>query len=255
VVGSLSKTSVAMSAGGKTQLSNLVSALFVLLTLMFLMPLFKNLPVATLGAIVIQAILGLSDFPYMNRLFGISIREFAVAMVALFGVLSLSVLHGIGLGVVLALVLLIYRASYPGTSVLGQLPGEDHFRDLSRNPEAQTFSGLLIFRFDNSLFYANANYFTDQVKLHIEESTERVREVLIDCEMMSLVDTTGANALIELIEELRGQDIRVSLARVRDDVRARMRRNGVEKALGENRIHDTLTHGVMAFQEHQEELV
>jgi MFS superfamily sulfate permease-like transporter len=73
--------------------------------------------------------------------------------------------------------------------------------------------------------------------------------------MMSLVDTTGANALIELIEELRGQDIRVSLARVRDDIKERMRRNGVEKALGENRIHDTLTHGVMAFQEHQEELV
>jgi MFS superfamily sulfate permease-like transporter len=250
VVGSLSKTSVAMSAGGKTQLANLVSALFVILTLMFLMPLFENLPVATLGAIVIQAILGLSDFPYMNRLFGISVREFAVAMVALFGVLSLSVLHGIGLGVVLALVLLIYRASYPGTSVLGQLPGEDHFRDLAHHPDAQTYPGLLIFRFDNSLFFANANYFAEQVKLQIERATEPIREVLIDCEMMSLVDTTGAKTLIDLAEELREQDIQVSLARVRDDVRARMRRNGVEKVLGEDRFHDTLTHGVMAFEEH-----
>jgi MFS superfamily sulfate permease-like transporter len=222
-------------------------------TLMFLMPLFKNLPVATLGAIVIQAILGLSDFSYMNRLFGISVREFAVAMVALFGVLSLSVLHGIGLGVVLALVLLIYRASYPGTAVLGQLAGEDHFRDLSRNPEAQTYPGLLIFRFDNSLFYANANYFGDQVKRHIEESTEPVREVLIDCEMISLVDTTGASALIDLIEELGEQEIRISLARVRDDVRQRMRLSGVEKALGEQQFHDTLTHGVTAFQEHEKE--
>lgn len=163
VVGSLSKTSVAMSAGGKTQLSNLVSAVFVFLTLMFLMPLFENLPVATLGAIVIQAIFGLADFAYFKRLWGISLREFSVAMVALFGVLVLSVLHGIGLGVVLALVLLIYRASYPGTSVLGQLPGPDLFRDVSRNSDANTFPGLLIFRFENNLFFANANYFVDQV--------------------------------------------------------------------------------------------
>jgi SulP family sulfate permease len=239
-----------MSAGGKTQLANLVSALFVILTLMFLMPLFTNLPVATLGAIVIQAILGLSDFPYMKRLIGISVREFAVAMVAPFRVLILSVLHGIGLGVVLSRTLLIYRASYPGTSVLGQLPGDDHFRDLARNPDAQTYPGLLIFRFDNSLFFANANYFAEQVKLQLEGATAPVREILIDCEMMSLVDTTGANALIDLAEEFREQDIQVSLARVRADVRARMRRNGVEKVLGEDRFHDTLTQGVMAFEQH-----
>ena len=198
---------------------------------------------------MIQAILGLSDFPYMKRLFGISVLEFSVAMVALFGVLILSVLHGIGLGVALALILLIYRASYPGTSVLGRLPGEDHFRDISRNPDAQAFPGLLIFRFDTSLFFANANYFADQVKMQIERTTEPVREVLVDCETMSLIDTTGAKALIDLAEELREQDIQVSLARVRDDIRARMRRNGVEKVLGEDRFHHTLTHGVMAFEE------
>ena len=218
---------------------------------MFLMPLFKNLSVATLGAIVIQAILGLFDFSYMKRLVGINVKEFAVAMVALLGVFSLSVLHGIALGVVLALVLLIYHASTPGTAVLGQLPGEDHFRDLSSNPTAQTYPGLLIFRSGNSLFYANANYIFDQLKLQIAEAPESVREVLIDCEMVSIVDTTGANAVIDLIEELRGQERGVALAGVRGDVRERMRRNGLEKALGENRIHDTLTDGVLAFQESQ----
>ena len=250
VVGSLSKTSVAMGAGGKTQLANLVSAALVLLTLMFLMPLFKNLPVATLGAIVIEAILGLSDFPYLKRLRGISLKEFAVAMVALFGVLILGVLHGIALGVVLALVLLIYRASYPGTSELGELSGEDLFRDVSSNPDAKTYSGLLIFRFENSLFFVNANYFTDQVNLRIEESTDAVREVLVDCHTMNLIDTTGANALIGLSEELREKGIRLSLARVRDHVREHMRQTGVEQALGVDRIYDTLTDGVRAFVEH-----
>ena len=247
VVGSLSKTSVAMDAGAKTQLSNLVSAVFVFLTLMFLMPLFKNLPIATLGAIVIQAILGLADFPYLKRLHGISLMEFTVAMATIFGVLILSVLHGIGFGVVLALMLLIYRASYPGTSELGELPGKDHFRDVSSNPDAKRYPGLLIFRFEMGLIFANANYFADQVKLRIDESTEPVREVLVDCQTMNLIDTTGAGALIGLSEELREKGVRLSLARVRDALRERMRRTGVESALGEDRIYDTVTDGVKAF--------
>jgi SulP family sulfate permease len=251
VVGSLSKTSVAMDAGAKTQLSNLVSAVFVILTLMFLMPLFTNLPVATLGAIVIQAILGLADFAYLKRLRSVSLSEFAVAMAAIFGVLILSVLHGIGFGVVLALILLIYRASHPGTSELGELPGKDHFRDISSNPDAKTYPGLLIFRFEMGLIFSNANYFADQVKLRIEESPEPVCEVLIDCQTMNMIDTTGASSLIELSEELREQGVRLSLARVPDSLTERMRRAGVESALGEDRIYSTVTDGVEAFQEHE----
>jgi MFS superfamily sulfate permease-like transporter len=249
VVGSLSKTSVAMNAGAKTQLANLVSAVFVFLTLMFLLPLFKNLPVATLGAIVIQAILGLSDFRYLKRLRDISLKELAVGMVALFGVLILGVLQGIALGVVLALILVIHHASYPDTCELGQLPGEDHFRDVSSHSDAKRYPGLLIFRFGNSLFFANADYFADQVNLRIEESTEPIREVLVDCYTINLIDATGANALIGLSEELRAKGIRLSLARARDAVRERLRRTGVEKTLGENRIYDTVTDGVKAFEE------
>jgi high affinity sulfate transporter 1 len=246
VVGSLSKTSVAMNAGGKTQLSNLVSAVFVLLTLMFLMPLFKSLPIAALGAIVIQAILGLSDFAYLKRLRDISRKEFAVGMMALFGVLILGVLQGIGFGVVMALILLIHHASYPAMSELGRLPG-DHFHDISSHPDAKRCPGLLILRFENSLLYVNANYFADQVKLRIEESTEPVREVLIDCRPINLIDTTGAGALIGLSEDLRPKGIRLSLAGARDVIRERMRRTGVEKAIGDDRIYDTVTDGVKAF--------
>jgi SulP family sulfate permease len=222
---------------------------FVFLTLIFLLPLFKNLPVATLGAIVIQAILGLSDLLYLKRLRDISLKELAVGMVALFGVLILGVLQGIALGVVLALILLIYHASYPEMPELGKLPGEDHFRDVALHPEAGRYSGLLIFRFENSLFFANANHFADQVKLRVEASTEPVREVLVDCHPMNLIDTTGASAIVGLFAELRGKGVRLSLARARDPVRERMRRTGVEKALGEDRIYDTVMEGVKAFEE------
>ena len=120
VVGSLSKTSVAMGAGGKTQMSSLIHAGLIFLTLMFLMPLFENLPHATLGAIVIHAMLGLMDFGYLKRLRGISPQEFGLAMAAFAGELVFGVLQGIGLGVVLSIIALIYRASYPGTAVLGR---------------------------------------------------------------------------------------------------------------------------------------
>ncbi len=247
VVGSLSKTSVAMDAGAKSQLSNVFSALLVFLTLILLMPLFEKLPVAVLGAIVIQAILGMADFEYLKRLFGISHVEFGTAMAALFGVLILGVLEGIGLGVVLALTLLIYRASYPGTTELGQLSGTDNFRDVSLHPDAKTFPGLLIFRLEMGLIFSNANFFADQVNLRIERSRDAVREVLVDCQAMNLVDTTGANMLITLAAELEQKGTRISLAGAREGVRERLRRNGVDDALGEGRIYDTVSDGVHAF--------
>lgn len=249
VVGSLSKTSVAMGAGGKTQLSMLVSTLFVVLTLLFLMPLFKNLPHATLGAIVIEAMLGLADFDYLKRLQKISGLEFSVAMAALFGVLILGVLPGIGLGVVLALVLLIYRASYPGTAELGQLPGQDAYRDITRRPDAATIPGLLIYRFDSALVFINANHFADEAKRLIAASKTPIRQLLVDCETMNLLDTTGAAALVELCEELRGKDIGLSLARVRDPVRERMRRIGLESTIGEDHIFETINDGVTTFKD------
>ena len=104
---------------------------------------------------------------------------------------------------------------------------------------------------ENSLFYANANYFADQVVRRVEESPEPVREVMVDCQTMNLIDTTGANTLIRLSEELRGKGVGLSLARARDDARERMRRTGVEKSLGEDRIYDTVTAGIKAFEEHR----
>jgi high affinity sulfate transporter 1 len=159
VVGSLSKTSVAMEAGAKTQVSSLVHGSLVVLTLLFLMPLFRNLPHATLAAIVIEAMLGLANFSYLKNLRRVSPVEYAVALVAFLGVLFLGALQGIGLGVVLSLLLLIHRASHPGTAVLGKLPGEEMYRDILRHPEATTIPGLLLFRFDADLIFPNANYF------------------------------------------------------------------------------------------------
>lgn len=247
VVGSLSKTSVAMEAGAKTQVSSLVNGTLVILSLLFLMPLFRNLPHATLAAIVIEAMLGLANFSYLKNLRRVSPVEYTIAMVAFFGVLFLGVLQGIGLGVILSLIVLIQRASHPGTAVLGKLPGEQMYRDIIRHPEATTIPGLLIFRFDSDLIFPNANYFNSQLKRAIRESKEPVRQVLIDGESINLIDTTAMEMVGQLRQELERQGIILSLARVRDAVRELMRRTGVEREIGASYFYERISDGVEAF--------
>jgi len=247
VVGSLSKTSVAMGAGGRTQVQGLVCAVFVILTLMFLLPLFQNLPHATLAAIVIEAMLGLADFAYLKRLRTISIVEFAIAMASLLGVLVIGVLQGIGLGVVLALLFLIYRASYPRVAVLGKMEAEDDYRDVARHPDAETVPGLLIFRFGASPVFFNANHFADTLKRCVAEAGAPVEHVLVDAETATLVDTTASAMLIKLHGELAARGIGLSVVRADDEVRESLRLAGVEEALGADRFHPTLEAGVKAF--------
>jgi high affinity sulfate transporter 1 len=161
VCGSLSRGVVIRRAGGKTQVVSLINAGLVFLTLLFVLPLFFKLPNATLSAVVIQAMLGLLNFAYLRKLFRIDRSEFAYAMAALFGVLVLGILQGVALGVVLALVLLIRRVSRPTTAVLGRLPGTDAYRDITLRSEAETIPGLLIFRFDAPIIFANGAFFAD----------------------------------------------------------------------------------------------
>lgn len=247
VAGSLSQSAVSMDAGGKTQMAALFHAIFIILTLLFLMPLFKNLPLAVLGAIVVKAMIQMLDFSYFRKLGAISKLELSFALTAFLGVLVVGVLPGVALGVVMSLVALIYQASHPTTAVLGKMPGQDVYRNVRRRPEAKTIPGLLIFRLDGDLFFANAEHCAEQIKRSIQEAAEPVREVLMDCEAIDLVDTTAAEVLVKLRAELAGENIRLCLARVRDSVREMLQRMGVEAAIGADHFYDSITQGVQAF--------
>jgi high affinity sulfate transporter 1 len=247
VAGSLSQSAVSMGAGGKTQMAGLFHAIFIALTLLILMPLFKNMPDAVLGAIVVGAMIRMLDFGYFQRLGATSKLELSFALAAFLGVLILGVLPGVALGVVLSLVGLIYRASHPSTAVLGKTPGLDVYRNIRRRPEAKTIPGLLIFRLDGDLFFANAAYCAEQVKHAIREATKPVQEVLMDYETINSVDTTAADTIVKLQAELAGVGITLCLSRVRDSVREMLRRMGVEAAIGADHIYDSVTQGVQAF--------
>ena len=248
VVGSLSKTSVAMAAGARTQLANLVAAVFCFLTLVFLTPLFRGMPHPALAAIVIAAMLHLSKPGYLRDLLVRSRWEFAVAAIVIAGELTLGVLQGIALGVVLSLVMLIYRTTHPQGAVLGQLPGTEAYRDVQRHPEALTFPGLLIWRPGGDLFFASIGRLGDGLKAALAASRPPAKHVLLDADSVNFIDTTACDALLNVIKELQSQGITFAFARVRDQVRERMRLGGVEAVVGSANFYERVTDGVRAWQ-------
>ena len=246
-VGSLSKTSVAMAAGARSQLANLVAAIFCFLTLVLLTPLFRNMPHPALAAIVIVAMLHLSKPAYLRGLFARSRWEFAVAVIVIAGELTLGVLQGIALGVVLALLMLIYQTSHPQGAVLGQLPGTEAYRDVRRHPEALTFPGLLIWRTGGDLFFASIGHLGAELTDALTASNPAAKHVLVDADSVNFIDTSACDALLNSIKELQSQGITFAFARVRDQVREQMRLGGVEAAVGSTNFHERVTDGVRAF--------
>jgi sulfate permease, SulP family len=248
VVGSLSKTSVAMAAGAQTQLANLVAAAFCFLTLVFLTPLFRGMPHPALAAIVIAAMLHLSKPEYLRDLFARSRWEFALAAVVVAGELTLGVPHGILLGVALSLLMLIYLTSHPQGAVLGQLPGEEAYRDVRRHPEAITFPGLLIWRIGGELFFASIGHLDAGLKAAVAANRPPAKHVLLDADSVDFIDTSACDALLNSIKELQSQGITFAFARVRDEVRERMRLGGIEAVVGPTNFYERVTDGVRGWQ-------
>jgi high affinity sulfate transporter 1 len=246
-VGSLSKTSVAIGAGARTQVANLVAALLCFLTLIVLTPLFRGLPHPTLAAIVIAAMLHLSKPSYLRRLVTEEPWEFVTALVVIAGELVLGVLQGIELGIVISLLLLIYRTSHLNCAVLGKLPGEEAYRDVRLHPEAQTYPGLLIFNPAGDLFFASIGQVERKLRSAVAQASSPVKQVLIDGSSITFVDSSACDVLLRLIDSLRDTGISVAFARVRDPVRARLQRCGIVNAVGAASFHDRLTDGVRAF--------
>jgi high affinity sulfate transporter 1 len=250
-VGSLSKTSVAMAAGARSQVANLVAALLCFLTLVVLTPLFRGMPHPTLAAIVIAAMLHLSKPAYLRDVLAQTRWEFAIAMIVVAAELTLGVLEGIALGVVLSLLLLIYRTSHPHGAVLGQVPGTEAYRNVERHPDALTFPGLLIWRPGGDLWFASIGRLGDGLKATLAASHPPTKRVLVDAEAVNLIDVTACDALVNLIQELQSQGITFAFARVRDHVRERLRLGGVEAIVGSTNFHERVTDGVRAWQQNE----
>lgn len=246
---SLSQTATAEASGAKTQLASLVTAGLVLATAIFLAPLFQNLPNAVLGAIVIAAVLSLMDVAELRRYWRWRRTDLLIALVAMVGVLLTTVLVGMLLAVLLSILFVLYQASRPRIVSIGRMPGvRAGYGDLSRHPDAEEIGGLLIVRLDAPLYYFNANVAKAQIIALVNTCEPPPEEVLLDIAATADLDVTTSDMLFELVRELRGRSVDVSLAQVKGTVRDRLRRTGLMSEIGADHIYLSVGSGVTDFE-------
>jgi sulfate permease, SulP family len=245
--GSLSKSSVADAAGQRTQMAALINAAFVLLTMLVLASLFENLPAATLGAVVIDAMVGLIELGPIRRYLRVNRPDWVFAMGAMIGILAFGIMQGILIGVVLSLLLLVARSSKPGIRRLGRDAESGAYVDLASRDRVEMTPGVLVIRLDGPLFFADANRFRDAVKQMTRaagEPVQPVRAFVVDADAISLTDTDGADTVTQIAGELQSQGIELALARVQPEILELWTRAGTIDAVGRDRVFDTVRQAV-----------
>ena len=236
VNGSQSRSYVQRDAGGKSNLVGLICSALVLITLLFLTGLFEQLPLAVLSGIVIVAGLGLFGLYDFRALWKIRRSEFWLGITTVASVLVLGMLGGIAFAIGLSMLVALARLVRPHTAELGQVEDTDTFRDLARHSDAHRIPGLLIYRIDDELFFANTAFFVRDVQHRLVTSDPPANTLLIDAEGMSDIDTTATQQLGELFDELDGAGIDVLWARVRQPVHDMLDRAGLTDRIGEDNV-------------------
>ncbi len=252
VNGSQSRSFVLRDAGARTQVANLVAAVLVVLTLLLLAPAFDYLPTAVLAGIVIVAGLGLLAVDEFRALWRYRRIEFWLGITTAVAVLTLGMLVGILVAVGLSLLQVVLRAASPHDAILGRLPGTDTYRDTADHPDAQTTPGLLVYRFDAPLFFANAAQLRDTILATIGAADPPITRVLLDCELIYDIDSTGAQTLTELLDTLDQRGVQLTLARVRTEIRDELDTAGITARLAPPGIYLEVDDGVREYQAHEQ---
>ena len=270
--GSLSKSSVAMSAGAKTQMTSIFIALIVLLVLLVLAPAFQWLPETALAAIVINAMSGSANPAKLMRIWPVDRVDFVLGLIVGIIVLVWNLLPAMITGIILSVIYLIYKTSFPGGAVLGRMPATGDFETITwklghrigpGNPHARPVPGVIVYRFNAPLLFSNAETFKDEgeeILIHAASngtagSTSPTGEwptgglpktLVVDCEEMFEVDTTGAAAVTSLFHYGQRFGVDLALARVHSDARKILESSGVIAELGEDHVYDTIRDAVNA---------
>lgn len=246
--GSLSQSSVNDSAGAKTSVSLIIAAAMGLITIVVLTPLFTALPVAVLAAIIIFAVSHLMKWRQMRWFYRANPIEFWLGILALLGVLIVDVLPGLAIAVLFSLAVVIYRSSRPYGSVLGRVPGEPGaYTDIKRHPENESIPGLLIFRFNAPLYFANASLFHNRLRELVAKSNPPAKAVIVDMATNDELDITSIEMLEKLDAELDRDGIEIMAAEVHQPVRDMARRSGLAARLDKSRIFPTVEAAVQDY--------
>jgi high affinity sulfate transporter 1 len=244
---SASRTPVAEASGARTQLTGVVGAVAVGVLLMFAPQLLRNLPNAVLAGIVISSAIGLFEITDLVRIFRMQRWEFWLSIVCLVGVATLGAIPGITLAIVIAVLEFLWDGWRPYSTVLGRVDGVRGYHDITRHPEARLVPGLVLFRWDAPLFFANAELFRARLLEVIAESPTPVRRVLVTAEPVTSIDVTSADMLAELMQALRAASIELQFAEMKGPVKEKLRQFGLYDKLGAASFHPTLGAGVDAY--------
>jgi high affinity sulfate transporter 1 len=246
---SSSRTPVAEAAGAKTQLTGVVGAIAVALLLMFAPNLLKDLPSSALAAVVIAAAIGLFEFADLRRIFRIQQWEFWLSIVCFVGVAVFGVIPGIGIAIVIAVIEFLWDGWRPHFAVLGRVDGIRGYHDIARYPAARRIPGLLLFRWDAPLFFANAELFHQRVLDAIAESPSPVRRIIVTAEPVTSIDVTSADMLAELEHSLAESGIELRFAEMKDPVKDKLKRFELFDRFGAADFYPTIGSAVDAYLE------
>ncbi|WP_246389281.1 SulP family inorganic anion transporter [Microvirga mediterraneensis] len=245
---SSSRTPVAEAAGARTQLTGIVGALAIALLLLVAPDLLRNLPTSALAAVVIASAIGLFEVTDLKRIYRIQRWEFWLSIACFAGVAVFGAIPGIGLAIVIAIIEFLWDGWRPYSAVLGRPAGVEGYHDVTRYPEARRIPGLVLFRWDAPLFFANAELFRERVLAAVAESPTSVRCVVVAAAPVTSVDVTAADTLTELDETLMAQGIEFRFAELKDPVKDKLRRFGLFDRFGETRFSPTIDAAVSRYQ-------
>ena len=244
VSASASRTPVAEQAGAKTQVTGLVGALLVTLLLYFAPTLLKSMPHAALSAVVICACLGQIQILQVVRLYQLRRSEFIFSIACFLGVILLGVIQGIFIAVGLALIAFIWRAWRPHNAVLGRVDGLKGYHDILRHPEARRIPGLVLFRWDAPLFFANAAVFEERVQQAIALAPTPTKWVVVAAEPVTDVDITAADMLADLDKKLHDSGTDLCFAEMKGPVKDILKRYGLFDSFGNENFFPTIGQAV-----------
>ena len=246
---SSSRTPVAEAAGAKTQVTGVVGAVGVALLLVLAPNLLAHLPSSALAAVVIASAIGLFELRDLRRIFRIQRWEFWLSVVCFVGVAVLGVIPGIGLAIVISVIEFLWDGWRPHHAVMGRVDGIRGFHDIKRYPEARLVPGLVLFRWDAPLFFANAEFFGDRVLEAVAQSPTPVKRVVVAAEPVTSIDVTSADMLVDLEQRLRASGIELRFAEMKDPVKDKLRRFELMERFHANAFHPTVGSAVDAYLE------
>jgi MFS superfamily sulfate permease-like transporter len=246
---SSSRTPVAEAAGARTQLTGVVGALAVALLLLLAPNLLEHLPSAALAGVVIASAIGLIEINDLARIYRIQRWEFWLSIVCFVGVAVLGAIPGIGLAIVIAVVEFLWDGWRPHSAVLGRVDGVKGYHDVTRYPDARQIPGLILFRWDAPLFFANAELFRERILDAAAKSPTPVRRLVVAAEPVTSVDVTAADMLAELHKSLHESGIELCFAELKDPVKDKLKRFGLFEQIGEGSFFPTTGAAVGAYLE------